>query len=54
MDEAMVAIEQDNTSLKGELPKDSARLGMDKQCLGQLIDLISNIGLGDKENRSIE
>ena len=52
-DEAMVAIEQDNVSLKGVLPKDYARPGLDKQRLGQLIDLISNIGLGDKENRSI-
>ncbi|MGC8494156.1 MAG: type I restriction-modification system subunit M [Syntrophobacteraceae bacterium] len=52
VDDAMVAIERDNPSLKGVLPKEYARPGLDKQRLGQLIDLISNIGLGDKENRS--
>ncbi len=52
VDDAMVAIERDNPSLKGVLPKDYARPGLDKQRLGQLIDLFSNIGLGDKENRS--
>ena len=48
----MVAIERDNSSLKGVLPKDYARHGLDKQRLGELIDLIGTIGLGDKENRS--
>ena len=52
VDDAMVAIERDNPSLKGVLPKDYARPGLDKARLGQLIDLIANIGLGDKENRS--
>ncbi len=48
----MLAIEAENPSLKGVLPKDYARAGLDKQRLGQLIDLVSNIGLGDAENRS--
>jgi type I restriction enzyme M protein len=52
VDAAMVAIERDNPSLKAVLPKEYARTGLDKQRLGQLIDLISNIALGDKENRS--
>jgi len=52
VDDAMVAIEKDNRSLKGVLPKDYARPSLDKQRLGELIDLTSNIGLGDKENRS--
>ena len=52
VDDAMVAIERDNPSLKGVLPKEYARPGLDKQRLGQLIDMISNIGLGDRENRS--
>ncbi|GIW85683.1 MAG: DNA methyltransferase [Isosphaeraceae bacterium] len=52
VDEAMLAIERDNPSLKGVLPKDYAHPRLDKQRLGQLIDLIGNIGLGDKENRS--
>ena len=34
------------------MPKDYARPGLDKQRLGELIDLIGTIGLGDKENRS--
>ncbi|MBN1322422.1 MAG: SAM-dependent DNA methyltransferase [Methanotrichaceae archaeon] len=52
VDNAMVAIERDNRSLKGVLPKDYARPALDKQRLGELIDLIANIGLGDEENRS--
>ena len=52
IDDAMVAIEKDNPSLKGVLPKNYARPDLDKQRLGELIDLISTIGLGDKENRS--
>ena len=39
-------------SLKGVLPKDYAHPRLDKQRLGQLIDMIGNIGLGDKANRS--
>jgi type I restriction enzyme M protein len=52
VDDAMVAIERDNTRLKGVLPKDYARPGLDKQRLGELIDLVGTIGLGDAENRS--
>jgi len=52
VDDAMVAIERDNLSLKNVLPKDYARPGLDKQRLGQLIDLIGNIGLSEKTNRS--
>ncbi len=52
VDDAMVAVERDNPSLKGVLPKDYARPALDKQRLGELIDLISTIGLGDAENRS--
>ena len=52
LDDAMLAIERDNPSLKGVLPKDYAHPRLDKQRLGQLIDLVGNIGLGDKANRS--
>jgi type I restriction enzyme M protein len=52
IDDAMDAIERDNPSLKGVLPKDYARPTLDKQRLGELIDLIGTIGLGDKESRS--
>jgi len=43
VDDAMTAIERDNTSLKGVLPKDFARPGLDKQRLGQIINLVSDI-----------
>ncbi len=52
IDDAMVAIERENPILKGVLPKDYARPALDKTRLGELIDLIGTIGLGDKENRS--
>jgi len=52
LDDAMVAIEKENQSLKGVLPKDYNRPALDKQRLGELIDLVGTIGLGDKENRS--
>src|SRR5487761_187509 len=52
IDNAMEAIERDNPSLKGVLPKDYARPSLDKQRLGELIDLMGTIGLGDAENRS--
>ncbi|MDZ7266884.1 MAG: type I restriction-modification system subunit M [candidate division KSB1 bacterium] len=43
VDDAMAGIERDNPALKGVLPKDYARPALDKQRLGQLIDLISNL-----------
>jgi type I restriction enzyme M protein len=45
VDDAMVAIERDNPRLKGVLPKDYARPGLDKQRLGELIDVIATIEL---------
>jgi type I restriction enzyme M protein len=52
IDDAMDAIERDNRSLRGVLVKNYARPGLDKQRLGELIDLVGTIGLGDRENRS--
>ena len=43
VDKAMEAIERDNPSLKGVLPKDYAREALDKRRLGELIDLFTNI-----------
>ena len=51
-DDAMTAIERDNQTLKGVLPKEYARPGLDKQRLGELIDLIGTVGLGEKDHRS--
>lgn len=52
VDRAMAAIEKDNPSLKGVLPQDYGRENLDKRRLGELIDLISTIAMGDKESRS--
>jgi type I restriction enzyme M protein len=52
IDDAMVAVERDNPSLKGVLPKDYARPALDKTQLGELIDLIGTLGLGEREHRS--
>jgi len=48
----MVAIEKENPSLKGVLPKDYPRESLDKLRMGKLIDLFGAIGLGDKVSRS--
>ena len=52
IDKAMEALERDNPSLKGVLPKDYARPALDKNRLGQLVDLISNIRVGGEEARA--
>jgi len=52
IDDAMVAIEKENPSLKGVLSKDYGRPDLDKTRLGELIDLVGTIGLGDKDSRS--
>lgn len=48
IDNAMDVIEKENPTLKGVLPKEYARPELDKTRLGELIDLIATIGLGDK------
>lgn len=52
VDDAMMAVERENPSLRDVLPKEYARPTLDKQRLGQLIDMIGNIRVGDKEARS--
>jgi type I restriction enzyme M protein len=52
VDEAMDTIERDNASLKDVLPKVYARQNLDPASLGGLIDLISNIAMGDAKSRS--
>jgi type I restriction enzyme M protein len=49
IDEAMLAIEKDNENLKGVLPKDYARPALNAVMLGELIDLVSNIALGQEK-----
>ena len=54
IDEAMRAIEKDNESLKGVLPKDYARPALNKVMLGELIDLISGITLNETGEKSTD
>jgi len=54
VDEAMDAIEKENPSLKGVLPKVYARQNLDPTSLGKIIDLIGNIALGDAKSRSAD
>ncbi|WPO77793.1 class I SAM-dependent DNA methyltransferase [Flavobacterium sp. KACC 22761] len=46
LDNAMDEIEKINDNLKGVLPKNYANPDLDKQRLGELLDLISSIGFG--------
>lgn len=54
VDEAMDAIEKENNSLKGVLPKVFAKDNLDSKSLGGLIDLIGNIAFGDAKARSAD
>lgn len=52
VDAAMAAIERENTDLRDVLPKIYARPGLDQARLGQLIDRVSGITVGDAEARA--
>lgn len=52
IDEAMIAIEKRNESLKGVLPKDYARPALNAVMLGELIDLISGIALSREKGEA--
>ncbi len=54
VDDAMDAIEKENQSLRGVLPKVYARQNLDPTSLGELIDLVGNIALGDTKARSAD
>jgi type I restriction enzyme M protein len=51
IDGAMDAIEVENPSLRGVLPKNFARPSLDVRRLGELVDLIGSLGLGRTEHR---
>ncbi|MEI7918509.1 MAG: class I SAM-dependent DNA methyltransferase [Candidatus Saccharibacteria bacterium] len=53
IDNAMDAVERDNTTLKGVLPKDYAREALDKRRLGELIDLFSNTSFKSDNSRDL-
>jgi len=52
IDEAMVAVEKENSTLKGVLPKVYARPNLDKQSLGSIIDLIGTVAIGTAKAQS--
>ncbi len=52
VDDAMAAIERDNPTLKRVLPKGFGRAGLDKQRLGQIINLVSDIAPGSAADRA--
>lgn len=52
LDDAMEAIEKENPTLKGILPKVYARPNLDKASLGGLIDMVGNIALGTEAAKS--
>ena len=52
IDEAMIAIEKVNPTLKGVLPKDYGRPALNAVMLGELIDMISGIALGEGKDRA--
>jgi len=54
VDDAMDAIEKENPILKGVLPKVFARQNLDPTSLGELIDLVGNIAMGDAKARSAD
>ena len=45
----MIAIEADNKSLKGVLPKNYANPELDKRVLGNVVDVFTNMDLSDTE-----
>ena len=50
----MTAIERDNPPLRDVLPKDCGRDALDKQRLGQVVDLVSNIKVGGAEAQATD
>ena len=52
IDAAMTSIENDNSSLRGKMDKRFGRQELEDGVLGQLIDLISTIGFGEKYNET--
>ena len=54
VDDAMTAIERDNPALRDMLPKEYGRDALDKQRLGQVVDLVSNIKVGGAEAQATD
>ena len=54
VDDAMIAVERDNPALRDVLPKEYGRDALDKQRLGQVVNLVSNISLGGAEAQAAD
>lgn len=54
IDHAMDLIEKENASLKGVLPRNYARDGLDKSRLGELVDLIGSIRFGEDNDHGTD
>ena len=54
IDRAMEVIERENDALKGVLPKNFGREDLDKQVLGQVVDLVSNIKVGGTQAQATD
>lgn len=50
IDTAMQLIEKENPTLRGVLPRNYGREGLDKKRLGELVDLIGTIGFGTDDD----
>src|SRR5699024_586197 len=50
IDQAMDLIERENPSLRGVLPRNYGRAGLDKRRLGELVDLIGSIGFTETDD----
>ncbi|WP_461226145.1 type I restriction-modification system subunit M [Lacticaseibacillus suihuaensis] len=51
IDAAMTSIENENDSIKGVLPKNYASDDLSKERLGEVIDLFTDVQVGDEESR---
>jgi type I restriction enzyme M protein len=51
IDAAMDAVEVENPSLRGVLPKNFTRPSLDVRRLGELVDIIAGLGLGSSEHK---
>jgi len=54
IDQSMEAIEKENPKLRGVLPRNYARPELDKQRLGELIDLVSGVGFGQSREEGLD
>ena len=54
IDQAMDLIEKENPSLRGVLPRNYGRDGLDKRRLGELVDLIGSIGFTETDDHGAD